>query len=87
MIIATDIDLPEKPVHGAPCNGCGYCCQEEICEIGQQAFPDAMAPCPAIVINKELARVECKLVIVEKEHHMKPLIHNALGIGKGCCSN
>lgn len=48
---------PAKPPLGAPCNGCGRCCQEELCHIGEMAFGDDMeAPCPALVHDAVRAR-------------------------------
>lgn len=50
----------EKPPYGSPCNGCGVCCQNEICPLGQIAFPHAQAPCPAL--EKQADRYVCGLV-------------------------
>jgi hypothetical protein len=72
-----------KPAYGAPCNQCGFCCREEICSIGQQMYPNAAAPCPALKWHD--GRYWCGLVEMMKGDR---LYHGALtmmlGIGLGC---
>jgi hypothetical protein len=82
---------PEKPKFGSPCNGCGLCCAIVVCKIGQIAFGDIAGPCPAMTFIED--RFYCGLVLAEKafienspELMIKPLISNALAIGKGCDS-
>ena len=82
MIQLPEHPLPAKPRFKEACNGCGLCCHVEICNIGSMAFPDAKAPCPGIHIAD--GRTWCKLVMVEKEHGLKPMIHDVLGVGGGC---
>jgi hypothetical protein len=77
--------LPTKPRKGAPCNGCGYCCHEEICSIGRLAWPEAEAPCPGLW--KEGNRMWCGLVVLETVNKHEPLFANKLGIARGCCSD
>lgn len=77
----------EKPAYGAPCNGCGYCCQQEVCAIGLVAFgPATPAPCPAL--HFEHGRNWCKLVLAEaflnQQGQCEPVFATALGIGRGC---
>jgi hypothetical protein len=74
-----------KPREGQPCNGCGLCCQMELCGIGVMAFPGASAPCPALRFNGSLYR--CALVETETAAGAPPVMAEALGIGKGCCSS
>jgi hypothetical protein len=76
---------PARPREGMPCNGCGYCCTQEICGIGRIAFPDAVAPCPGLRERPEGMR--CALVETEIATGMEPLLQNALGIGRGCCAS
>lgn len=85
VIIASDIPLPVKPIEGEKCNGCGFCCSVVVCEIGREAFPGAVAPCPGMVVNHTLGRIDCILVATEIKYKTEPLIQAALGIGKGCC--
>lgn len=75
---------PAKPREGRPCNGCGHCCTKMVCSIGEMAFNTTVAPCPGLVARAEGMR--CRLVETEIAAGMEPLIQNALGIGKGCCS-
>jgi hypothetical protein len=74
-----------KPPFGAPCNGCGLCCRMQVCGIGQVAFPDAVAPCPALRFDGR--RYRCSLVEMETDQGVPPVLANALGIGRGCCSD
>lgn len=43
---------PRKPLYGAPCNGCGRCCEEQLCDMALQILDDANnetvtgPPCP-----------------------------------------
>jgi hypothetical protein len=42
-------DAPAKPPEGEPCNGCGYCCDQQPCQIAEEVFgEDVAAPCPAL---------------------------------------
>lgn len=43
-----DRQLPEKATYGQPCNGCGQCCQMEVCPLGAHLFGQ-VTPCPALV--------------------------------------
>ena len=76
--------MPAKPAFRAPCNGCGICCAKEICPAGVIAFPDAVAPCPALKITEDRSRTYCKLVATEIMAGLEPIIQKALGIGEGC---
>lgn len=76
------MSLPEKPRYTEPCNHCGQCCREELCEVGELAFSGIGAPCPALRIRN--GRALCGLVLTEEEFGMKPLLRDALAIGYGC---
>lgn len=78
--------MKPKPTEGAPCNGCGKCCQNEICGIGKEIYGEKVAaPCPALTL--ESGRYWCMFVLAEDMTGSPALIGNALGIGKGCCSD
>jgi hypothetical protein len=79
------IEKPKKSKFGNQCSGCGNCCAKEICAIGKEAFPHTENPCPGVVYAE--SRFWCKIVLTEKMAKMETLIANALGIGKGCCSD
>ena len=49
------------------------------------AFPGANAPCPALRFNGSIYR--CALVETETNAGAAPVMPEALGIGKGCCSS
>jgi hypothetical protein len=39
----------KKPQHGAPCNCCGLCCQDQLCPLGGAIFGGNWdRPCPAL---------------------------------------
>lgn len=75
-------DLPVKPPFASPCNGCGLCCQLELCVVGKLMFPLEEAPCPALV--KRDGRTFCAVVLMEKQTGVDPLVARTLGIGHGC---
>jgi hypothetical protein len=75
--------LIDKPAYLAPCNGCGKCCQAELCPVAEMAFGRSEpAPCPALLFDA--GRFWCGMVLTEKAAGMKPMIADALGIGIGC---
>jgi hypothetical protein len=81
---------PAKAKKGDACNGCGWCCHLEVCRLGELAFPDAVAPCPAIVYQD--GKVRCGLILGEMElmrerKDAEPILQDMLGIGKGCCAD
>jgi hypothetical protein len=78
---------PRKPVFGAPCNGCGYCCQQEVCRVGSAAFGDVAAPCPTLLFVQ--GRYWCGLVLAVYEARRQdpsvlPVLEDTLAIGRGC---
>lgn len=80
-----------KPSFGAPCNNCGICCAMELCDVAEEYFPGATAPCPALEYHE--GRFLCGLV-VRPSHHLgmafngdrvlSPLMAKAIGSGQGC---
>ena len=75
--------LPDKPLFGNPCNGCGTCCATEVCDLGQMLFKSAETPCRGLVYRD--GKLRCALVLREKEVGAEPKFADALGIGRGCC--
>lgn len=81
-----------KPQKDGPCNGCGWCCHEEICKAGAYFLelddedgmmpPFIKGPCP--LMDFVGGKVRCGLVLAEERSGMEPKIKTALGIGKGC---
>ncbi len=91
-IRAMNLPVLNKPTFGAPCNGCGYCCAVELCELAEEHFAGAVAPCPALEYRD--GRFLCGLVL-RPSHHLKmhftggdkiltPLFLQAIGAGQGC---
>lgn len=52
--------LPSKPIFGEPCNGCGYCCTMEPCQLAQDFLGCTTGPCVALEYQAE--RTICGLV-------------------------
>ncbi|WP_455233393.1 hypothetical protein [Geopseudomonas aromaticivorans] len=57
-------DIPvvqlDKPPKGAPCNGCGYCCIEEVCQLGRELGDEVH--CKALIAGAD-GRYACGLVV------------------------
>ena len=78
---------PPKPPFGAPCNGCGYCCQQGLCQLGEMIFGAVAPPCPALLFVQ--GRYWCSLVLMEyatRRHDasVPPVLEHSLAIGWGC---
>lgn len=87
MPTALPMHAPEKPRHGEPCNGCGYCCASEVCDVGRAMHGDVPAPCPSMAWGD--GRLVCNAVRMADE--LGPVYSLALrlkmGVGLGCDSD
>lgn len=74
----------QPPAFGEPCNGCGQCCREELCEFGIGAFGDIHAPCPAL--RERGGRTFCGVIEEAEKMDTAFAAHLKwrLGIGCGC---
>lgn len=59
MEATIQFNLP-KPVFGAPCNGCGYCCSVQPCQLAQEFLNSHTGPC--VALEKRDGRAVCGLV-------------------------
>ena len=50
----------QKPKFGEPCNGCGYCCNTEPCELAKEVLHCMTGPCVALEARD--GRAICGLV-------------------------
>jgi hypothetical protein len=67
-------DAPAKPPEGEPCNGCGYCCDQQPCQIAEEVFgEDVAAPCPALEYEAAERRYYCGLVR-RVSHYVAPAL-------------
>jgi hypothetical protein len=95
---AIQLSYITKPIRGEPCNGCGLCCSLEVCGIGIKVLGlGTTAPCPALEYDN--GRTFCGLIRNPAKWsergdstdplfgHFSNMVSNALGIGKGCCSD
>jgi hypothetical protein len=53
---------PEKPPHGAPCNGCGLCCAAEPCALAGEYLGQAPDEGPCRALEFDDGRFWCGLV-------------------------
>jgi len=74
--------MREKSKYTQPCNRCGYCCAASLCPAAEIAFPNTLAPCPALSIENDEAF--CGLVKIEEIAGLDPVVRKILGIGCGC---
>lgn len=94
MGVAVPIKIGEltKPKFRDVCNGCGLCCALELCDVAVQAFPGALAPCPAL--EWEDGRAWCGMARHPSRHLslnyagadpiVAPLYLEAIGADQGC---
>jgi hypothetical protein len=82
---ALPIHAPEMPGYMQPCNGCGYCCAAEVCEVGKALHGEEQsAPCPSMRFRA--GRFWCDAVAladeISPEHGF--FLRLKMGIGVGC---
>jgi len=73
-----------KPSFGSPCNGCGYCCSQEICKMGKEIYKTNIPPCSGL--KRRGNRFSCYLYEIISEE-MRPFLRFRMGIGMGCDSD
>lgn len=71
----------KKPPHGEPCNGCGWCCQSQLCPLAWAVFGgDQNRQCPAL--EEAEGRAVCGLVAHPMAYSMVgTLKHGAAAMG------
>lgn len=83
---ARDHFLPmlQKPKEGLPCNGCGVCCREQVCELALQVLSTVEAPCPFLEVHE--GRFWCGVILfaARKDEAFGAHMAFRLGIGSGC---
>lgn len=60
-----------KPPHGSPCNGCGYCCKDQLCVMASSLLNKPLrqfnpGPCP--FLEQKESRFVCGLVVNPAKH-------------------
>jgi hypothetical protein len=93
MVESLSID---KPAYGEPCNRCGWCCFDSICDLGQHILKrkERPGPCPALVWHDD-GTASCGLVLFPGKYApMQVGVHGAglmreaakqlIGAGGGC---
>ncbi len=76
--------VPQKPPWGDPCNGCGRCCQAEVCKVGVALHGRVKAPCPSL--EYRAGRFWCGAVTLADEIGQGDSLRFLMGIGVGCDS-
>lgn len=88
----------EKPPIGAPCNGCGLCCQTTVCSAGSLILglvnrpgDRAPGPCPALLAGDEgeytcgLMRTPSRYIRTQRGTTvMRKAVGVLIGAGAGC---
>ncbi|MDP2194404.1 MAG: hypothetical protein Q8J72_00270 [Rhodocyclaceae bacterium] len=54
---------PEKPVCGAPCNGCGACCAAAPCPVSRLFLGHRSGSCPALTWRATELRYVCGMAV------------------------
>jgi len=75
----------QPPGYGASCNGCGFCCREEVCGLGREVMGvGVQAPCP--LLREHDGRTWCGVVeeAAKKDVAFGGWIGWRLGFGSGC---
>lgn len=83
VIRLLDVSSPAKPAMTAPCNGCGYCCAEEVCEVGE-ALWGSQAPCAGLRWVPADGRFRCGALELADEIGSGEFLRFVLGVGMGC---
>jgi len=88
---------PDKPVLGAPCNGCGACCAAEPCPVGILVFLRRRGACPALTWHDDTERYRCGLVDTPARYLtaipapwariLRPWLLRRISAGSGCDSD
>lgn len=73
-----------KSRYSDPCVRCGRCCAAELCPVAEIAFPDASAPCQALLFD-ENGIASCGLLLLDEGAGFD-VVGRVLGIGCGCSS-
>lgn len=79
------LPMLKKPDEGQPCNGCGWCCQEEVCGLGREVLgAAAAAPCALLTVHE--GRFWCGVIeaATAKDVAFGGHLGWRLGIGTGC---
>ncbi|MCW7540596.1 hypothetical protein OOT46_22485 [Aquabacterium sp. A7-Y] len=58
-VIYLQPEAPAKPPEGAPCNGCGICCADEPCPLGQVLSGRRRGACAALLWSDGERRYRC----------------------------
>ncbi|MBO9642579.1 hypothetical protein [Pseudacidovorax intermedius] len=93
-VILLQSEAPEKPAHGAPCNGCGVCCAHAPCPLGMVASRRTHGACAALVWQAGAQVYRCGLIVQPERWLPRPLRRAApwlarlarryIAAGQGC---
>lgn len=77
---------PDKPLPGAPCNGCGVCCQVELCPLGILRYFRRAGPCPALHWVADVKHYRCGLLEKSRNPLVRWWVKRFIAAGNGCDS-
>ena len=88
---------PDKPLIGAPCNGCGVCCAAAPCPVSALVLKHRQHACPALMWIDSEQHYRCGIMIAPSrfipwlpqrfERGFTYLARRWLALGIGCDSN
>ncbi len=61
-VITLRVAAPDKPVAGAPCNGCGVCCTLAPCPLGILVSRRTRGACAALTWSDDKGLYRCGLI-------------------------
>ena len=67
------VQAPAKPPVGQACNGCGVCCADEPCPLGQLASRRRRGRCAALAWDEARSLYRCGLLTQPARHLPGPL--------------
>lgn len=78
MLSLPVLQAPPKPLYGEPCNGCGICCQHELCPLAKDLLGQHQkGPCPKLTWQD--GRFQCGFVLEETNPLLKGFYLEAIG--------
>ncbi|WKB53326.1 hypothetical protein [Eleftheria terrae] len=96
-VIYLQAAAPAKPAEGQACNGCGVCCADEPCPLGQLLGTHRRGGCRALAWNEAQGRYRCGAITEPATHLPKALrwaapalslvARRLVAAGKGCDSS
>lgn len=75
---------PAKPQPGVACNGCGVCCQVELCPLARLRYLRRRGPCPALHWVDDERRYVCGMLARMRQPLARWWVRRFIAAGIGC---